>query len=187
MIEKILPLPVKKNKFGKFVADISIDDYYRQICEEVLEAHEESFIAEYSAEKEDHEAEEIVDVITTCVTRLDIMHWYEDEFFSDYLNRIISDAEPDYSEPKDFYTDLSHAVTIAYSAAKFGYIINEEDGSDLINYLNVSDYDEETLLAEIIVMCIKRLESLGLDESTRQEFYQAVNEKNRKRGYFDKN
>lgn len=36
----ILPLPVKKNKFGQRVANISTANYYRQIVEEVLEAHE---------------------------------------------------------------------------------------------------------------------------------------------------
>lgn len=56
-------------------------------------------------------------------------------------------------------------VTKAYSAAKFGYIINDEGGRDGISYLDVSDYDE----------------------SVRQELYQAVNDKNFKRGYFEKN
>ena len=57
----------------------------------------------------------------------------------------------------------------------------------MINYLNVYDYDEETKFTEIIVICIKRRENLGFDESAWQEFYNAVNEKNFKRGYFDKN
>ena len=38
-VNGILPLPVKKNKFGERVADISLAKYYRQICEEVKEAH----------------------------------------------------------------------------------------------------------------------------------------------------
>ena len=35
----ILPLSVTKNKFGERVADIDVEKYYRQIFEEVLEAH----------------------------------------------------------------------------------------------------------------------------------------------------
>ena len=87
---KILPLPVKKNKFGELVADISVEKYYRQIAEEVLEAHKASIIhdikkvmsdegcgqcAEYV--DEDNEAEELVDIITCCVTRLEILGYDE--------------------------------------------------------------------------------------------------------------
>ena len=66
----ILPLPVKKNKFGQRVADILTCDYYTQLAEEIIEANEASF----SIAGND-EGLELVDVITTCITRLDIMHW----------------------------------------------------------------------------------------------------------------
>ena len=85
----ILPLPVKKNKFGNRVADISTTDYYRQIEEEVLEAHEYAAIANYLLELEgdadvvgdweNDEAEELVDIITCCITRLDILGFDENK------------------------------------------------------------------------------------------------------------
>ena len=85
----ILPLPVKKNKFGNRVADISITDYYRQISEEVLEAHNAANNwAVIKILRDDgcgqcaelipcNEPEELVDIITCCITRLDILGFDE--------------------------------------------------------------------------------------------------------------
>ena len=86
----ILPLPVKKNKLGQKVADLSTTEYYRQIEEEVLEAYENAvmyetarriatevcntYLGEYGRSDE---AEELVDVITTCITRLEIIGYDE--------------------------------------------------------------------------------------------------------------
>jgi len=177
---KILPLPVKKNKFGERVANISLEKYYRQIMEEVIEVND--------ADNRDAKAEELVDVIACCITRLDIMHWYEDgDDFGAYVDRVIKDACESYRAPKDFYVDLAAAVMQSYHAAKmadvFDYLRNEGCGSCAADISE--DCDEEGALGNIIVMCIKRLEKLGYDESDRQKIYQAINEKNRKRGYFE--
>lgn len=180
----ILPLPVKKNKFGQRVADILTCDYYTQLAEEIIEANEASF----SIAGND-EGLELVDVITTCITRLNIMHWYEDEKFNVYVERIVIGAEKDYTKPKrDFYVELTHAAMLAYSAAKIGQVINilsSEGCAMCIGNIDSWEYDEESALGNIIVMCIKRLEYLGYDEDSRQKLYQAVNDKNQKRGYFD--
>lgn len=85
----MLPLPVKKNKFGQSVKDIPVTDYYRQIAEEVLEAH----VAAKNAKLVKlinsegcgqcaefvlcNEAEELADIITCAVTRLDIIGYDE--------------------------------------------------------------------------------------------------------------
>lgn len=84
----ILPLPVKKNRFGENVANISTANYYRQIVEEALEAHEEAVIFDHenelcfepniSDEFWNAEAEELVDIITCCITRLNILGYDED-------------------------------------------------------------------------------------------------------------
>lgn len=192
MINKILPLPVKKNKFGERVADISIAKYYHQICEEVVEAHKASIEIQarnYDSllDIADNEPMELVDIITCCITRIDIMNWYEDDDdFGDYVCRVIADAKQ--TEFADFYTDLAATVAESYHAAKmakvFDYLQDEGCGSCAAD-LEVGDYDEEGWLGNIMVMCIKRLEQLGYDESARQKIYQAVNDKNRKRGYFE--
>ena len=100
----MLPLAVKKNKFGQRVADISVTEHYRQIEEEVLEAHENAVISDHELKKtQEHkdtfnstsalviykarqaesknkiqlykkfEAEELADIITACITRLEII------------------------------------------------------------------------------------------------------------------
>ena len=86
----MLPLAVKINKFGQRVADISVTEYYRQIEEEVLEAHENAVISDHERKRvleykdsftrisdltfcRQTEAEELVDIITACITRLEII------------------------------------------------------------------------------------------------------------------
>ena len=81
----ILPLPVKRNKFGERVASLSVNDYYRQIAEEVLEAHNaannccivkilrDNGCGQCAEFLDCNEAEELVDIIATCITRLDIL------------------------------------------------------------------------------------------------------------------
>ena len=85
----MLPLPVKKNKFGLSVKDIPVTDYYRQIAEEVLEAHNAAKNAEFVKQINDegcgqcaefvlcNEAEELADIITCAVTRLEIIGYDE--------------------------------------------------------------------------------------------------------------
>lgn len=151
---KIYPLPVKKNKNGELVANLSVDAYYRQIMEEVMEAH-----AENVGVFESNEAEELADVITCCITRLNILNDGEKDF-DEYVGELLTGAEPYYTEPEDFYTDLAFKLMDSY-------------------------FDEDARLADIIVMCVKRLESLGYDETRREKLYAAVNEKNRRRGYLE--
>ena len=185
----ILPLPVTKNKFGERVADIDVEKYYRQIFEEVLEAHESSVISKSSFNKNcvDYEAEELVDVITCCVTRFKIIYEYKD--FDSYLPTYIEDAKKYYREPADFYTDLATAVMCSYHAADVAkmcdYMRDEGCGDCAVYFETDSYFREKYILSEIIVLCIKRLEYIGYDESARQELYAKVNDKNRKRGYFD--
>lgn len=178
----ILPLPVKKNKFGQRVDDISVNDYYRQIAEEIIEAHEESFSI-----AGDDEGLELVDVITTCITRLDIMHWFEDdEDFGTYLENLIAESQTK-KISDDFYAELTSAAFWAYHCAEMLPIfnkINKEGCGMCIDDID-GHYDEESALADIIAMCIDYLEFIGYGEDDRQKLYQAVNEKNRKRGYFD--
>lgn len=185
MTEKILPLPVKKNKFGQRVADISAEKYYRQIFEEVLEAHR-ACIEDFQKVLDD-EAEELVDVITCCITRFKIIYEYKGFDFGNYLSTYIEDVKKYYREPADFYTDLATAVMCSYHAAETAkmcdYMRNAACGNCAVDF--EPDYQEKHILSKIIVMCIKRLEYIGYDESARQEIYQAVNDKNRKRGYFD--
>lgn len=194
---KILPFPVKKNKFGERVVDISAKKYYRQIAEEVLEAHKASIIAdikkvmsdegcgqcaEYAGE--DNEAEELVDIITCCVTRLEITCLDADyaSDFDEYVREIFSYAERYYCIHLDFYTELAAAVANAYHVARMNYLMNITP-LNFGEYLDGSDLDETNALGGIIVLCLDRLETLGYDEEKRQELYQAVNRKNLKRGY----
>ena len=157
---KIYPLPVKKNKRGELVASLSVTRQYRQIMEEVMEAH-----AENVGVFESNEAEELADVITCCITRLAISAYYADyENFNSYVSKLVTRAKPYYTEPKDFYTDLAFTIMQSYGRA---------DG--LCN--------DECKLSNIIVMCVKHLESMGYNEVAREKIYAAVNEKNRRRGY----
>ena len=159
---KIYPLPVKKNKHGELVADLPVWKYYRQIMEDVLEAH-----AENVGVFESNEMEELADVITCCITRL----YFKDpsldikDFYS-YVGELLARSEKIYAEPKDFYTDIVFTVMQGYGRAD--------------NYRG-----DQHRLADIIAMCVKRLESLGYDETRREKLYAAVNEKNRRRGYLE--
>ena len=117
-------LPVKKNKYGERVADISVDKYYTQIFEEVLEAHEESVIglADYL------EAEELVDVIACCITRFDILG------FKDYkLNKVRGAGNVD----ANFYAHLTQQVAEAYTATKKEPIIEFVELAGIINVCRV--------------------------------------------------
>ncbi|MBR5913973.1 MAG: hypothetical protein IKZ58_06395 [Selenomonadaceae bacterium] len=165
----IKPLPVKKNKFGQRVADISITDYYGQIMEEVLEAHTEfvsnSIYDKLNGEKiigdDDNEAEELVDIITCCVTRLHIIGGkYYDTTRIDKME-------------ENFYRQLANQVLVAFNDALY---------TEIHNY---KPHYEQFELSAVIKMCVTRLESLGYDESARQNLYAAVNDKNQKRGYFE--
>lgn len=168
----ILPLPVKKNKFGQLVADISVTDYYGQIMEEVLEAYKASVI--FDVKKHivnegcgqcieyidyDNEPEELADIITCCETRLDILG-------DTYINGVID-------LPKDFYRKLVKSVLSTLRVAV------------MVDFMYFSTRAEAQKLSIIINLCIARLEYLGYDESAREKLYAAVNEKNRKRGYFE--
>lgn len=175
-----LPLPVRKNKFGEKVKDIGVQKYYLQIVEEVWEAYSECVKGDTP-----REAEELADVITCCVTRLDVMHWYKDGvLFEEYIKRIVAKSMRFYEDSAYFYTDLTVAVMDGYHAAKTGDIISNCD-NDILKYFSMQDVDEEAILGDIIVLCIERLKHVGYDKESRQQLYQSVNEKNRQRGYFD--
>ena len=170
----ILPLPVKKNKFGERVADLSVDRHYRQIAEEIIEA--------CTAQGKDDEVMELVDVITCCVTRLDILQNYDDKDFSQCLRDLAQDFGLDFIGEQflkqvivdNFYPNLVVCSMQAYSGAVTDRLIGSDDAGN-----------EETYLIDIIYVCVKRLEYLGYDESAREKLYQAVNNKNRRRGYFE--
>ena len=175
---KILPLPVKKNKFGELVARLSVEAYYRQIMEEVLEAHNAAIIhgikehmyfedcgvcIEYVGR--DNEAEELADIITCCITRLNLVVDSKKDFV-EYVSKLVTDAKSYYTEPEDFYTDLASTVTQGVCYASYNFY-------------------EYKILSRIIVMCVKRLESMGYDEVKRGNLYAAVNAKNVVRGYLE--
>ena len=117
----ILPLPVKKNKYGERVADISTTKYYRQIAEEVLEAHTNAA---------NRNTVELLRKIGACNSS---------------------------NSCKDFIDEIVEAEKTA----------------------------EAEELVDVITTCITRLEIIGYDENKRQIMYETVNEKNRKRGYFE--
>ena len=89
---KIYPLPVKKNKNGELVADLPAWKYYRQIIEEVLEAHAENVGA-----FESNEAEELADVITCCITRLNILNDGGKDF-NEYVSDVLTKVEKYYQK-----------------------------------------------------------------------------------------
>ena len=157
---KIYPLPVKKNKNGELVADLPVWKQYRQIMEEVMEAH-----AENVGVFESNEAEELADVITCCITRLDIVVDSQKDFV-EYVSKLLTAAKRDYTEPKDFYTDLAVTVMQGFCLSSYSFY-------------------ECKILSRTIVMCEKRLESMGYNEVAREKLYAAVNEKNRRRGYLE--
>ena len=162
----MLPLAVKKNKFGERVADISVTDYYAQIMEEVLEAHEGAIASKLTGHRPEflycNEAEELVDIITCCVTRLDII----DFEFSKKIKLV--------DLPRDFYRSLEQNVLNAHENA----ILYE-------NVANNYKYYEGNSLVDVINLCITKLSHFGYDADARQKIYEAVNEKNRKRGYLE--
>ena len=96
MAEKKFPLPVKKNKFGQDVSKLTADDYYRQLVEKILNAHQAYILqvvkkimyydgcgqcAEQVEDvmNNDGEAEKLVDIMTWCVTRLEQIGYNEEE------------------------------------------------------------------------------------------------------------
>ena len=117
------------------------------------------------------------------------MHWYSaSDDFAEYLQRIVDETSNDYRVDDDFYIDLTQWVSYAYNAAQISQIVQlmlTEGCGQCAADVEVSEYDEENALAYIIFLCIKRLEYLGYDESARQKIYAKVNDKNRKRGYFE--
>ena len=176
---KIVPLAVKKNKFGERVADISVTDYYAQIMEEVLEAHAE-YVSNVIYDKlngakiigdDDNEVTELVDVITCCVTRIDIIG----------IENYSINSLDEY--PQDFYNALSRKVLKAFEKALAAEEVPQGGFKGTVGHRMIYRKEFEEL-RKIISLCIKRLEQLGYDSDKRQKFYQAVNEKNRKRGYF---
>lgn len=168
---KIYPLPVKKNKHGELVADLPVWKHYRQIMEEVLEAH-----AENVGVFESNEAEELADVITCCITRLAIVH-SSVKNIGEFISGLVNGAKT-YADDSDFYTDLATSVMQSYST---------QSCEELLDYYDVcyEDYDEDNSLAEVIALCVKRLESMGYDEVAREKLYAAVNAKNAARGYLE--
>lgn len=85
-----LPVPVKKDKHGVLVADYSYRDWFAKIAEEVFEAHAEAKEERTYSPTNDgsidvyrenipRTAEELADVITVCVSFLDVLGYDEKE------------------------------------------------------------------------------------------------------------
>ena len=175
MTEKILPRPVKKNKRGELVATISVNKCYKQIIEEVFEAHEAEItkaVANFvqndgcgmcvgliEEASPSTELEEIVDIITCCVTRIDILGGTFDatpskKYYGDHV--------------KEFYSNTVVGLMKAY------FLAIEED-KEL----------EIRALQETINYCLWYLNKLGYTSEDIEYQYKLVNEKNARRGYFD--
>ena len=175
MTERILPRPVKKNKRGELVATIPVDKYYKQIIEEVFEAHEAEITkADIDFLKEggcgmcvglieeaspSTELEEIVDIITCCVTRIDILGGTFDatpskKYYGDHV--------------KEFYSNTVVGLMKAYFLA-----IKEDKELEI------------RALQETINYCLWYLRKLGYNAAKIERQYKLVNEKNARRGYFE--
>lgn len=161
-------LPVKKNKYGERVADISLEKQYRQLFEEIMEANAEGANGMWRC----YEAEELVDVMACCVTRLNILG-VEDYAVTSWGAMV-----------KDFYVELTDKALVAYGAALAA------NNAPQIGFTGTAGHkalyrEEIETLREIMSMCIAKLESIGYDGNKRQEMYQYVNDKNKDRGYLD--
>lgn len=159
-------LPVKKNKYGERVADISLEKQYRQLFEEIMEANAEGANGMWRC----YEAEELVDVMACCVTRLNILG-VEDYAVTSWGTMV-----------KDFYVELTDKALVAYGAALTAAeqaIFKNTVGHKALYLVEIKT------LREIMSMCIAKLESIGYDANKRQEMYQYVNDKNKDRGYLD--
>lgn len=60
--------PVKRDKFGRKVADYDTRHFYEKIAEELLEAHDHAVDGGY------WEAYELLDVMTACATRINALN-----------------------------------------------------------------------------------------------------------------
>ena len=176
MTEKILPRPVKSNKYGQSVACIDSVDYYTQIFEEINEAIA-ACIVERSAKictdegcgqcievienqlSNESEIFELVDVITCCVTRMDILGCKAD---AHPVNVPVICSE------KTFYNELTSYALNAFRQATLKKSL-QETGE----------------LQNIIYYVVRYLYSKGIDKSQLELLYSRVNEKNERRGYFE--
>ena len=158
------------------VATISVNKHYKQIIEEVFEAHEAEIrkaVVDFVQNDgcgmcvdlidevfcTSTELEEIVDVITCCVTRIDILGG-------------TFDATPSTKHFDDNVKDFFSSIAVGLMNAHFLAI---EEDKEL----------EIRALQETINYCLWYLNKLGYTSEDIEYQYKLVNEKNARRGYFD--
>ena len=82
--------------------------------------------------------------------------------------------------PKDFFLKLQEEIFEAIDAVNVKDIFDEDLSSDIFPNDHIAEE-----IADIITVCISQLEAMGFDEKKRSELFAQVNEKNKKRGYFE--
>lgn len=74
-----LPKPVKRDQHGRRIANYTRREWFSKILEEVLEANETVDLK--------YHAEELADVITVCISRLEILG-FDEEARSELFARV---------------------------------------------------------------------------------------------------
>ena len=82
--------------------------------------------------------------------------------------------------PKDFFLKLQEEIFEVIDAVNVKDIFDEDLSSDIFPNDHIAEE-----IADIITVCISQLEAMGFDEKKRSELFAKVNEKNKKRGYFE--
>ena len=79
--ENILPRPVIRDDNGKIIKDYSPCDFYLKLQEEIFEVMEvqADFDRDWNSRTYDDIAEEIVDVITVCISQLEVLGYDENK------------------------------------------------------------------------------------------------------------
>ena len=86
--------------------------------------------------------------------------------------------------PRPVIRDGNGKLTKNYSPRDW-YLKLQEEIFEVMEIGVFEDEDVAEEIADIITVCISWLESLGFTEEKRSEIFAAVNEKNKKRGYFE--
>ena len=86
--------------------------------------------------------------------------------------------------PRPVVRDKSGKLAKDYSPRDW-YLKLQEEIFEVMEIGVFEDEDVAEEIADIITVCISWLESLGFTEEKRSEIFAAVNEKNKKRGYFE--
>lgn len=99
---KFVLKPVTRDKHGKFVSEYEYRDFYAQIGEALMTAHEsacwESFLADQNADdnrlkdEAQYEICELIDLLTAVATRINALadeHGYSTDDLAEMQNRVI--------------------------------------------------------------------------------------------------